>query len=479
MLESQGLKDSKEISNQSRQKSMASVLFLSISVFALGQALEFGNGFNNPPGFFGLTVSLYFLLASVIIPKKSPFPNIPEKLVFTILMLEVVCQISELLIVIPSYPMSSELIANLWQFRLLISLGGTCALFSLIVPKGFNLWIKKIIVGLTFFSIFTAGIWIIQGTPNPGIDVYLFQQNSSRALSKLQNPYETNIPNIYPDTSYYGDQVVKNGMLTLGNPYPPLSIYVSFIGYAIAGDVRYSDLLAILISGLILLSLNHDRIGLLITYLFLFTPRVFYVLEKSWTEPLVVMFVLVVIWCAIYKPSWVFIPLGLLLASKQYMLFLLPTFGFLFPINSNLRARIKASFLTIGVAFLVTAPLAFWNLNAFVWNVGLVQWNQPFRFDSLSYAALIAKAFGQNITAYLPFIALCAAILISYWYFKPSPKSFAISMAFGLVLFFAFSKQAFCNYYFLVIGILCSAIALSQRTVKLDQPIHISPPNIS
>lgn len=480
MLEAQGSKDFKEISDQDRQKSTATVLFLSISIFALGQALEFGNGFNNTPGFIGLTICLYFLLAGVLIPKKSPFPNIPHKLIFTVLMLEVVCQIVELLIVIPSLPTPRELIANLWQFRLLISLAGTFALLSLIVPKGFNLWMKKIIIGLTFFSIFAAGIWIIQKTPNPGIDVYLFQQNSSRALSKLQNPYEeTSIPNIYSDTSLYGDLVVKNGMLTLGNPYPPLSIYFSFIGYVIAGDVRYSYLLAILISGLILLSFNKDRIGLLIAYLFLFTPRVFYVLEESWTEAFVVMVMLIVVWCAINKPSWVFIALGLLLASKQYMLFLLPTFGFLFPVNSNLQTRIRALFTTIGVAFLVTAPLAFWNFNAFVWNVGLVQWNQPFRFDSLSYAPLIAEAFGQSVTPYLPFIALFAAIFISYWYFKPSPKSFAISMAFGFILFFAFNKQAFCNYYYLVIGILSSAIALSYRVVKLDEPIHISAPNIS
>ena len=120
MLELQGLKVSQEIRNQNRNKSATLVLFLGISVFALGQGLEFGNGLNNQPGFVGLTVSLYFLLACVIIPEKSPFPNIPEKLVFTILVLEVALQIFELLIVIPSYPMSSELIANLWQFRLLM-----------------------------------------------------------------------------------------------------------------------------------------------------------------------------------------------------------------------------------------------------------------------------------------------------------------------------------------------------------------------
>jgi len=476
MMEVQGSKDSREINNRNQHKSTAIVLFLGISVFALGQGLEFGNGFNNTPGFIGLTISIYFLLAGLLLPKKSPFPNISEKLVFTILMLALGCQIIELFIVIPSLPTPRDLLANLWQFRILISLGGICALVSLIVPDGFNGWLKKITIGLTLFFVFTAGAWIIQKTPNPGIDVYLYQQSSSRALLKLQNPYEVNdIPNIYPDTSFYGAHVVKNGILTIGNPYPPLSIYFSLIGYAVAGDIRYSYLLAILISTLLLFSFNKDRIGLLIAYVYLFTPRVFYVVEESWTEPFVVMVVLIVVWCAIHKPSWTFIALGLLLASKQYMLFLLPIFGFLFPPGSNLKTRIKASFATIGVAFLVTAPLAFWNFNAFVWNVGMAQWDQPFRVDSLSYAALLADVFGKSRGSYVSFIALCAAILISYRYLKPSPKSFALALAFSFMLFIAFNKQAFCNYYFLIIGLLSTALALSHRAVKIADPVQISP----
>jgi len=44
-----------------------------------------------------------------------------------------------------------------------------------------------------------------------------------------------------------------------------------------------------------------------------------------------------------------------------------------------------------------------------------------------------------------------------------SPAGFAAATAFTFILFFAFAKQAFCNYYFLVIGMLCAALAASDR----------------
>jgi hypothetical protein len=52
------------------------------------------------------------------------------------------------------------------------------------------------------------------------------------------------------------------------------------------------------------------------------------------------------------------------------------------------------------------------------------------------------------------------------------PAGFAIATALCLGLFFAFSKQAFCNYYFLVVGIICCALAAlpaSDNRLESDQ----------
>jgi hypothetical protein len=205
--------------------------------------------------------------------------------------------------------------------------------------------------------------------------------------------------------------------------------------------------------------LRPGRDALLAAYIFLFTPRIFFVLEQSWTEPLVVLLAVAVVWCATHRPAWTFIVVGLLIASKQYMLFLLPLMVLLIPPASPRRVWAQACGWTLGTAFAVTAPLAFWNFPAFLWDVGLAQWYQVFRVDALSYAAVYARMFGHSPSQFLPYIALGVALLLIWRYGSHSPAGFAAALALGLGLFFAFNKQAFCNYYFLVVGVLCCALA--------------------
>ncbi len=44
-------------------------------------------------------------------------------------------------------------------------------------------------------------------------------------------------------------------------------------------------------------------------------------------------------------------------------------------------------------------------------------------------------------------------------------------MALVLLVFFAFNKQAFCNYYYFVIGALCTALAASSSVERLPQKL--------
>jgi len=304
-----------------------------------------------------------------------------------------------------------------------------------------------------------AGIWLIHASPKPDIDVFMFQQTSSKVLLHAQNPYLQTHPNIYGNMDVYGPGWVKNGKLTVGNPYPPLSIYFSFFSYVLTRDIRYGYLLAILVAGVLMASLQPGRVPLLAAYILLFTPRIFFVLEQSWTEPLVLLLSVAVVWCALHRPAWLFVALGLLMASKQYMIFLFPLIILLIPSKSSRRIWAQASGLTVGTAFAVTAPLALWNFPAFLWDVGLAQWNQVFRTDSLSYAVLYLHVFGKVPPQFISFIVLAVVLVLMCLFCARTPAGFATAMALCLGLFFATSKQAFCNYYFLVVGILCCALA--------------------
>ncbi len=73
----------------------------------------------------------------------------------------------------------------------------------------------------------------------------------------------------------------------------------------------------------------------------------------------------------------------------------------------------------------------------------------------------------QTPSQLFPFIALAGAILLAWRFAWRTPAGFAISLAFCLLIFFAFNKQAFCNYYYLVIGVLCSGFAVLPMRVEI------------
>jgi hypothetical protein len=196
-----------------------------------------------------------------------------------------------------------------------------------------------------------------------------------------------------------------------------------------------------------------------------------------------VLFLTATVYCAIHYPRWLPFILGLLFASKQYLLFLIPLTLLLIPPKSSLRNWVHIYGGMIGVAIAVTAPLALWNIPAFMWNVGGAQWYQIFRMDALSYPALYARIFNHTPSQLIGFVALAIAFLPVWRFTSRTPMGFAAGIAWCLGIFFAFSKQAFCNYYFLVIGAICSTLAslpTNRETPQTEnsfseQPIKILP----
>jgi hypothetical protein len=80
-------------------------------------------------------------------------------------------------------------------------------------------------------------------------------------------------------------------------------------------------------------------------------------------------------------------------------------------------------------------------------------------------------------------VASLIALMIAVWRSPRSPAGFAASLALLSLAFFAFNKQAFCNYYFFVIGALCCAIAASTnatacgRAGASPKPRFVPPPS--
>ena len=205
------------------------------------------------------------------------------------------------------------------------------------------------------------------------------------------------------------------------------------------------------------------RLGPMAAALFLFTPRFLFVLEQGWTEPLVVFLLAAMVFAACRRPSvvpWLF---GLFLAIKQYMVFV-PFLGWLLlprPLPSGRelgRWVVKA----VGIAAAVTLPLALWNVREFWNDVVALQVIQPFRVEAMSYLAWFARDGSPHLPTSLAFVAALLATGVALIRVPRTPAGFAASVAFVYCAFFAFNKQAFCNYYYFVVGALCCAIAASQ-----------------
>jgi hypothetical protein len=452
---------------QARQTWLVATLALGLAIMLLGRALQVSLGSLQIGSMLALTAALGLATLSLGLRLKRPLQLPLEKWHGLILGACMLFQIGQLLTAHPGgapyATLESGLFpAGLTPFRVGVAvMGGLMALSLWVAPP----WRQRLGLGVVALF-FCLGVWIIRVSPHPVIDVYELQQTSAAALAQGQNPYTLKAPNLYGDMVVYGPQLLDGNHLTIGNPYPPVSIYISSLGDWLAGDIRDSHLALVALAGALLIHLRTAPVPLFAAYSLLSTLRIFSILEGGWTEPLVVGLLALTVLGVDRQSRWAPIAVGLLLSRKQYCIVVLPVIWFLLPPTVSWRARLKFYGLIAGVAVAVTAPLAFWNVNELFWNVGFAQWYQVFRANALSYPALYYYFFGQQLPTLIAF-ALLVPVMAWLWRAAPRPPSgFALAVALALFVFFAFNKQAFGNYYFLVIGALCCALAAWRAPVE-------------
>jgi hypothetical protein len=345
-------------------------------------------------------------------------------------------------------------------------------------------WPRHLALPILLAIHFALGVWIIRNNPIPHIDVYVFQQESCAALLNGQNPYAITFPNIYgPHAFVYGSHMKVEDRVNFGFPYMPLSLFLALPGYLIAGDHRYSQLAAMTLAAILIACARPSILSYLAALLYLFTPRSFMVLEMAWTDPFVVLLLAATVFCALRRPRFTPYILGLFLATKQYLLFVPILAILLMQSPFHWRAYLKFLAKAAAVGLLVSAPLILLDPHAFIRSAVLWQFEQPFRKDALSYLAWhawnkdalgyrawYAWNFSEHHPASRTWLAFLAAALMSAFALRRCPRSpagFAAAIAVVYLAFFSLNKQAFCNYYFFVIGAICCAIAASPTSFTL------------
>ena len=321
---------------------------------------------------------------------------------------------------------------------------------------------RRVCVPLLLLVQFLLGVWLIHASPDPRTDVHVFQRDASAALLSGHGPYGVAHPGLGVDPRHYGPGLVVDGQPRIGLPYPPLSALLSLPGHLL-GDHRYSLLAAMILSAALMAWLRPGALAAGAAALFLFTPRRFFVLEQGFTEPYVLLALGFVVLCACRFRRALPYAVGLFFAVKQYGMLAAPLLALLLPWPLSWREIWSLAWRAGATALAVTLPLALLQPSAFARDVVLFQIQQPFRLDSLSFLALLARGSGTPLPGWLGFLALAALTALALWRAPRTPAGFALGVGLAFFGFFAFGKQAFANYYFLVVGALCLAVAASDH----------------
>ncbi|HEX2571656.1 MAG TPA: hypothetical protein VH877_19000 [Polyangia bacterium] len=450
-------------------------LALGLGALALGQALQVSNGHVDPVAIRWLSLALALALVGVVRPRLpwrgSQGPRGGwERLVDLALTGGALWQLWQLGQGPPAVALTHVSAARLHFFY-----GGFVVAAALVCL----VWVPRLQwaagVGLLLVH-FGLGAVLIGSGVDPHIDVYMIHRESLAALLDGRNPYTLTFPNIYSSTVMYGPEQLAGGRLNFGYCYPPLSLFLGLPGHLL-GDYRYSLLGAMTLSGAMLMDLGRGRgsvgtartmrTGTLAAAALLYTPRIFYVLEHGWTDSLVACLLVATIWTAVRAKRLLPVVLGLFVAAKQYTFLGLPALGLLLPGRRPAAEQWRLVVVAVLVAAGVTLPLMLWDVRRFVWDVLVLQFYSPFRADALSYLAWVARTSGHRLPSLVGFLALVPVLGLGLWRGARTPAGGAAVVGCTYLVFFAFNKQAFANYYFFCLTALLAAV--SAAAVERDE----------
>jgi hypothetical protein len=429
---------------------------MALTACLLGYTIDISLGMYSLAALRMLTISAIACIAAIAAPRVSVLERLPSSIWISAVALGIFVEAIEIVLRNQSNPLVG------WGTALVAALGLLQAfdLKRLRLPLlAMALLAFVIVVSLTF----------LRYARDPAIDVFMFQQMSADGLLHGRNPYAIRYPSLYPPgTPFYGPGVVgADNRLDYGFPYFPLSLLMVVPAYALGGDSRFAHVVAIAATAGLMVAARPGRWAGLVAVLFLLTPTVYFVVEQSWTEPLLAFTFSLTMFCALRWRRALPYALGLLFATKQYTVLMVPLVWLLVdePRSSKKLAILLGK--AAAVALAITLPFFLWDARAFYRAVVAFQFLQPFRLDALSYLVWIHHNYPQlTIERWAPFACVLPAIAFSLWRCSRSPAGFAAAVTLVYLTFFAFNKQAFANYYYFVVATACWSAAASRLTAE-------------
>ena len=420
-----------------------------MAAVAIGHALVITDGMYDSRALAWIAAGLGLTCIGVFLPHSTGNP-----LVIFLCIAGVLWQIWQNMEKPPVLEISDQAVL-LCYYTIALPLMGAAAVGAVLLTR----LSRPVFIPLLLATHFVMGAALLHFSRPPLLDVYGVSTNACQAISNGISPYAVDFANsAYGpwQKSFFPPGSVVNGRVELGYPYMPLDLAVEYPSYVLTHDFRYGLLLAMTVAGGLVAYCAGGPLpaaaGLL-----LLTPMGYFTIQQSWVDPVVVVAMAAVVFCACRAPRWTAVALGLLIVSKQDLLLVLPVSPLLLPRAIPAR-RFFATAISIAAA--VTLPLVLWNPRAF-WH-SAVEWHlrNPFRGDSLNFAAAWVHLGHAPPPDYLAFIVASVAMLAAL-IVPRSAAGFSMVVSLIYLCFFAAAKLAFCNYYIFVISVLCCAVAAS------------------
>ena len=430
-----------------------SAIAFAMSLAALGHALQISSGTYNLDALWWLSLAFGCAVLGVLTHRLSD--NWSQAGVHTVTMLltgGVLWNIEQHLTATPGVFLGST---SLTLFYAGVGLEGVLLLLGVI---GFEAT-RRVWFPLVLAINLLLGVWMLQSTPNPHIDVYAVHNEALDAVLQGKDPYRVSFPNIYGTDSkyFYNPDVVMGNRIAFGYPYPPPSLILSVPAYVMFGDYRYTELAFLIAAAALIGYSRHHVAAPLAAMTLLTTPRGFFVLEQGWTEPITIFLVALTTYLLMRGPLQASWAAGLMLATKQY----LPFTGLAVLRTLLLDRRYWKLALVImmftGAACIL--PYALWHYNSFMRSVVWLQTLEPFRTDSLSFLIWADRNDMGRGSFVWAIVAAIVAAVVSLFTTRNTPSGFATSAAITMFAMFVLGSKAFCNYYYFVIGAMCCAVA--------------------
>jgi len=421
-------------------------------------ALGISAGYANPVALLLMTTAAVLALLAARLPSATA----PRSGAATATVLTLGLTSSLALQLLP--PKFAAVAARAASFRL--GIVACAALLATHAWRGAPRWFRHCRFAGLSIVVVLLGAMVIRAEPTPHIDVWHVQRLGALELIAGRDPYSALYPNIYgPRTRYLDPSLLSgDGRWVTAQPYTPLTLLLDVPG-SLVGDVRWALLAATIAAAWLIRTLGRGTtVAELAGALLLLQPQGFWSLEHAWTEPFALLTILLAALAVTGTRGWLLpgLALGFAAASKQYV----PLVVAPLCLSLSSARRWKALAVAAVIVAALFVPFLAWDSAGLIRGVLEFQLRQPFRADALSWPAVVLQLGGPKLPTW-PAFPIALAVLAIGAGRAPSQGRALLAGATAWIAFVAFNKQAFCNYYWLAVGLLCAAVAItSSRSVE-------------